>query len=53
MENLVSIVFAIYFIYCQEKMLFYRTNEKMCEKFKGKCEKCTCWSCVRADYIEK
>ena len=50
---LISIILGIYFIYCQDKMMFYRTNEQMCKKAKGNCKNCSCWSCVRADYINK
>lgn len=51
MNNIILIILGIYLIYCQENMLFYKTEQKHCKKWQGDCENCDCWSCKRKEYI--
>lgn len=46
-------IFMYFIIYWSENSFFYKTEMKYCHKFKGDCDKCTCWSCKRKDYIKR
>lgn len=52
MEKIFYILVFLYFIYCQEQMLWYTTEKHYCKKNKGNCENCECWSCNKLNYIK-
>lgn len=56
MENFMFLIGAIitfFFLHYQELSWFYKIELKYCDKFKGHCELCNCWSCKRKDYIDE
>ena len=51
MYKVIGVLLFIYFIYCQDQMLFFTTEKYYCKKNQGNCLNCECWSCKRKEYI--
>lgn len=49
----ITIVIFLYIGFMIEQGLFYFTNTKYCERNKGNCKNCTCWSCPRFQFLNK
>lgn len=46
-------IISLLFIYPIDEMLFYREVKKHCNKYKGTCEVCDCFSCPKQEYMYK
>lgn len=51
--NAITIIIFLYVGFMVEQGLFYFTNTKYCERNKGNCKNCTCWSCPRFQFLTK
>lgn len=45
--------FTFWSVYAAEQIFWYRIEQKYCNKFKGHCELCDCWSCKRKEFIDQ
>lgn len=58
MENvsfyyIITICLFAYIGFMIERGWFAETNRKYCERNKGNCKNCTCWSCPRSQFLTK
>lgn len=51
--NIITICLFLYVGYMVNCGLFAETNRKYCDRNKGNCKTCNCWSCPRFQYLTK
>jgi len=51
--TIITFLLIVYIGYIHDRSLFYRTNEKYCERNKGNCKECNCWSCPRMQFLTR
>lgn len=51
--NIINICLFAYIGFMIERGWFAETNRKYCERNKGNCKNCTCWSCPRSQFLTK
>ena len=51
--NIITICLFLYVGYMVECGLFAVTNRKSCDRNKGNCKTCNCWSCPRFQYLTR